>query len=172
MITVLGAANADIQAFVSRRLSPGDSSPGRITATAGGVARNIAHNLCLLGGKVRFITALADDGNSKMLVSGMTSLGMDISPSVIFPGARTSSYVCILDEKGVLFGAVADMDLIEGLPPEPVEKALSLFRSEGVFCQALQVTRQTQPSPRSKSFWVQKRFFATPSVAFLKFFSQ
>jgi len=127
MITVLGAANADIQAFVSHRLSPGDSSPGRITATAGGVARNIAHNLCLLGGKVRFITALADDGNSKMLVSGMTALGMDISQAVIFPGERTSSYVCILDEKGVLFGAVADMDLIEGLPPEPVEKALSLL---------------------------------------------
>ncbi len=125
MITVLGAANADIQAFVTRRLSPGDSSPGRITTTAGGVARNIAHNLCLLGEKVRFITALSDDENSKMLVSGMKALGMDISSSVTVPGARTSSYVCILDEKGVLFGAVADMDIIEGLQAEPVEKALS-----------------------------------------------
>ncbi len=125
MITVIGAANADIQAFVSRRLTPGDSSPGRISTSAGGVARNIAHNLALLGDKVDFITALADDENSKILLSGMTALGIDFSKSITMPGTRTSSYVCILDEKGVLFGAVADMEIIESLPVGPVEKALA-----------------------------------------------
>jgi len=125
MITVIGAANADIQAFVSRRLTPGDSSPGRISTSAGGVARNIAHNLRLLGDRVDFITALADDENSKILVSGMTALGIDFSKSAVMPGARTSSYVCILDEKGVLFGAVADMEIIESLPADTVEIALA-----------------------------------------------
>lgn len=128
MITVIGAANADIQAFVSRLLTPGDSSPGRISTSAGGVARNIAHNLRLLGDEVGLITALADDENSKILVSGMTALGIDFSQSVTIPGARTSSYVCILDEKGALFGAVNDMEIIESLQPAPVEQALASLK--------------------------------------------
>ena len=56
MITVIGAANVDITASPIGRYVPCDSNPSRVEISYGGVGRNIAHNLCLMGEKVRLFT--------------------------------------------------------------------------------------------------------------------
>ena len=48
-ICVIGGANADIIATSFGVFVPNDSNPGSVRLTAGGVGRNIAHNLALLG---------------------------------------------------------------------------------------------------------------------------
>ena len=48
-ICVIGGANADIIATSFSAFVPNDSNPGAVRLTAGGVGRNIAHNLALLG---------------------------------------------------------------------------------------------------------------------------
>ena len=61
MITVIGAANVDITASPIGRYVPCDSNPSRVEISYGGVGRNIAHNLCLMGERVRLFTVFGDD---------------------------------------------------------------------------------------------------------------
>ncbi len=56
-IAVVGGMHVDIGAKPEGRLIPGDSNPGRVTLRPGGVGRNIAHNLRLLGLDVRLVSA-------------------------------------------------------------------------------------------------------------------
>lgn len=58
---VVGGVNMDIGGQSDGPLVPGDSNPGRVRISLGGVGRNIAHNMALLGLDVRFLTAFGDD---------------------------------------------------------------------------------------------------------------
>ena len=50
---VIGGVNIDIGGHSFQPLIPADSNPGKISVSLGGVGRNIAHNLSLLGTDVR-----------------------------------------------------------------------------------------------------------------------
>ena len=55
-ICVIGGANVDITATSGRAFQFGDSNPGTVQVSWGGVGRNIAHNLALLGDEVELVT--------------------------------------------------------------------------------------------------------------------
>ena len=55
---VVGGVNMDIGGTPLAPLVRQDSNPGRVRMSLGGVGRNIAHNMALLGLDVRMITAL------------------------------------------------------------------------------------------------------------------
>ena len=78
-VVVIGAANIDIGGTPTNPLIPADSNPGRISINYGGVARNIAHNLCLLGVNVKFITAIGGDVLGADLIKHCEDVGMDTS---------------------------------------------------------------------------------------------
>ena len=61
---VIGGLNADIWGRPSGPIILRDSNPGSVTLTPGGVGRNIAHDLCLLGLDVSLVSAVGDDSNS------------------------------------------------------------------------------------------------------------
>ena len=48
-IAVAGGVNIDVGARCARKLRMKDSNPGYVRTSFGGVGRNIAHNLSLLG---------------------------------------------------------------------------------------------------------------------------
>ena len=58
-VCVIGGANVDITATSGAAFRIGDSNPGIVRVSWGGVARNIAHNLSLLGDRVELLTILA-----------------------------------------------------------------------------------------------------------------
>ena len=58
---IIGGANADIVATTFNHFVPNDSNPGTIRLVAGGVGRNIAHNLALLGNEVVFLSLFGGD---------------------------------------------------------------------------------------------------------------
>ena len=60
-VIVIGAINMDIHGFSDRSIVMGDSNPGKVRLSPGGVGRNIAQNLCLLGEKPELLTAVSDD---------------------------------------------------------------------------------------------------------------
>ena len=60
-VTVAGGMNMDIGGWPSEELVAQDSNPGRVRMSPGGVGRNIAHNMSLLGLDVRMVTAFGDD---------------------------------------------------------------------------------------------------------------
>ena len=63
-VAVAGAVNVDIGGRSAGPLVGRDSNPGTVTVSMGGVGRNIAHNLRMLGVKVSLLTALGEDPNA------------------------------------------------------------------------------------------------------------
>ena len=66
-ICVIGGANVDVAARAAGLFIAGDSNPGTVTVAPGGVGRNIAHNLTLLGDQVTLATIFGNDGFGKIL---------------------------------------------------------------------------------------------------------
>lgn len=116
-IAVAGGVNMDVAARPFRRPIPKESNPGLVHTGPGGVGRNIAHDLRLLGAEVELLTAYGDDGYGRQVEESCAALGIGLSHSLRVPGASTSAYVYISDEKGDMQLAVSDMAVCEQLTP-------------------------------------------------------
>lgn len=117
-IAVVGGANVDIMAQSENEIVPHDSNPGRVAITFGGVGRNIAHNLRLLGHDVSLVSVFGDDMPGGFLMEHCRGLGMDLHLSQRLSGARSNFYVCLSDFDGEMVNAVSDMTLMERLSPQ------------------------------------------------------
>lgn len=124
MIAVVGGMNMDICGTPEGRLILKDSNPGRVSVRPGGVGRNIAHDLRLLGQNVRLVSAVGEDEYGRMLLQSCAALGIDASMSLVLPGRRSSTYLYITDEDGDMQVAVSDMDITAQLTPERLEPLL------------------------------------------------
>lgn len=120
MITVIGAANVDITASPLGRYVPCDSNPSRVEISYGGVGRNIAHNLCLMGEQVRLFTVFGDDSIALTLRDDCRRVGMTIDPILEIAGARSNYFICVNDHNGEMQAGAADMELMRHLAPEMV----------------------------------------------------
>ncbi len=117
-ITVIGGANIDISAKYSAPvITTGDSHNGKISTSAGGVARNIAENLARLGSAVKLITGLGDDAFSAPVRASLNLPLLDISACYAPPNAPSDSYLSLYDMTGDLISAVNQMQLVNKLTP-------------------------------------------------------
>ena len=114
---VVGAVNMDIGGRPLAPLVQRDSNPGRVRMSLGGVGRNIAHNMSLLGLNVHLVTALGDDVHAREIAASCGELGIDLSQSLQVPGASTSTYLFIADAGGDMELAVSDMEIYEHITP-------------------------------------------------------
>lgn len=128
-VTVVGGVNMDIGGWPGQTLVPQDSNPGTVRMSLGGVGRNIAHNMSLLGLDVRLVTAFGDDLNAQKIAASCGELGIDISQSPVVPGGRTSTYLFINDEHGDMALAVSDMDIYRHLTPQVLSQRQKLLTS-------------------------------------------
>lgn len=126
---VIGAVNIDICGRPFNPLIMRDSNPGTVTMSMGGVGRNIAHNLRLLGLDVTFITALGGDMYAKSVMESCLSLGFDMSLARSVPGGRTSSYLYITDSAGDMELGLSDTDVADTLTPEYLAGCLASINS-------------------------------------------
>ena len=101
------------QAGVAMRT--GDSLPGQVRASAGGVGRNIAEALARLGRLTKLIAALGDDGFAEDIVRQTSVAGVDLRATLRVPGQTTSTYLSVLDTAGEMQLAINDMGLVESL---------------------------------------------------------
>ncbi|MFR8874520.1 MAG: PfkB family carbohydrate kinase [Oscillospiraceae bacterium] len=76
---VVGGVNIDIGGRSYGPLVARDSNPGRVQMSLGGVGRNIAHNMALLGLEVHLLTAFGDDLYAQRIAASCGELGIDIS---------------------------------------------------------------------------------------------
>ena len=120
-VIVVGAVNIDISGTPERALIPGDSNPGHVTLTPGGVGRNIAENLRRLGRSVSMVTALGEDAYAAVVRESCRELGIDLSLSLTVPCGRTSTYLCVNEADGDLHAAVSDMTVCDRLTPQVME---------------------------------------------------
>jgi pseudouridine kinase len=114
-VCVVGGANVDIEGSAPGRLLFGDSNPGTIVRSPGGVGRNIAENLARLEVPTRLITALGRDHNGTWLHDQTEGAGVDLADSVWSESAPTAAYLSVIDGSGEMAVAVNDMAVMDAL---------------------------------------------------------
>ncbi len=126
-IAVAGGVNVDIGARPFERLRTKDSNPGHVHTSLGGVGRNIAHDLRLLGADVELLTALGADGYARSMRESCKWLGIGLTHALRVDDAPTSTYVYITDERGDMSVAVSDMAVCEKLSPDYFAEKLDVL---------------------------------------------
>ena len=126
-VYVIGAVNMDFSGTPVNELRAGDSNPGRITLSPGGVGRNIAENLRLLGRKVSLITIMGEDTYAGVIREHCLNAGIDLQYSFTDPLGRTSAYLCVNERNGDLSAAVSDMAICDELTPAKLEPLLPVL---------------------------------------------
>ena len=125
-VLVIGGANVDVKAKTSAAHIPRTSNPGLVSIKAGGVGRNIAHNLARLGADVSLLSVIGLDAFGDMLISETKKAGVN-TDAIIRANQTTGSYIAVLDEKGELITAVSDMGLLSLLTSETIVKNKDLI---------------------------------------------
>ncbi len=124
---VIGGVNIDIGGRSYGPLVPRDSNPGKVTTSLGGVGRNIAHNMSLLGVDVRMLTAFGDDIYGQRIAASCAELGIDISNALQIPGGTTPTYLFLNDSDGDMALALSDMDICERITPAYLAANMNLI---------------------------------------------
>ncbi len=124
---VVGGVNMDIGGRSDQPLVAGDSNPGKVRMSLGGVGRNIAHNMALLDCDVRLLTALGDDLYAQRIAASCAELGIDISQARTVAGGATSTYLFLSGPDGDMALAVSDMDICEHITPAYLQSRRSLL---------------------------------------------
>ena len=149
-VVVVGWANMDVVARTSAPHVPATSNPGHTRISPGGVGRNIAACLGLLGAPVRLVSAVGTDAFGDEVLRVTARCGADVSAVRRSPGA-TGTYTALLDDGGELVAAVSDMTVVDeleldtlhlgdaalvvvdgNLAPAQVERVLAAASSAGV----------------------------------------
>ena len=129
---VVGGVNVDIGGRSFVPLVAADSNPGKVSVSLGGVGRNIAHNMTLLGLEVRLLTAYGNDLNGQRVAASCAELGMDMTHALQIPGANTSTYLYLTDPDGEMALAVSDMEICKEITPAYLASKLPLLQNARV----------------------------------------
>ena len=129
---VVGGVNVDIGGHSFGPLVAADSNPGRVSMSLGGVGRNIAHNVSLLGVDVRLLTAYGDDLNGERVAASCSALGIDMSCALRVPGGSTSTYLYLTDQEGEMALAVSDMEICNEITPAYLSANLQVLQNAQV----------------------------------------
>ena len=141
-ITVIGAANIDIGGTPYRPLIIEDSNPGTIKISFGGVGRNIAHDLAMLGADVCFITAVGDDSLGKDLLDECKKVGIDTSRVITATGSRSSMYMYINDVNGDMNIALSYVDIVQNITPEYLDSVIDIINTSDAVVADCNITQE------------------------------
>lgn len=140
-ITVIGEANIDISVMPCKDINMSAKhtcTPSHICFHHGGVARNIAHSLCLLGHNVQLMTVFGNDDFANRLINDCKSIGMDLALSTQFKDAKSPIFLCFNDETGNMQSAASDVALNDRMDLDWLKSKIdNINRSELVVADTL-----------------------------------
>lgn len=140
---VVGGVNIDLCGKPFVPLVPRDSNPGAVRASLGGVGRNIAHNMALLGLKVDLLTALGKDANAQLMESSCARLGISLDHALRVEGGATSTYLVITDHLGEMELAVSDMAIYDHLTPDYIAANLDVLNGAALVVADTNIPAET-----------------------------
>ena len=129
---VVGAINMDIRGVADIHYPQAASNPGSIHCSAGGVGRNIAHNLALLGRDVHLISAVGSDFYGETLLEQTRQAGVNVSSCIRLHGHNTSTYLSIANQQEETVLAINDTHILQQLTPQLLNSSRDLIRHSGV----------------------------------------
>lgn len=133
-VVCIGACHLDRKARVLAPIIAAASNPARLEVGLGGVARNVAENLCRLSADVALVSRVGDDADGRTALDLLRSLPLGIAHITTSATAATAFHLIVLEPDGEMSVGVADMriydeitpDLLQGLPAD-------LWRADAVF---------------------------------------
>jgi pseudouridine kinase len=129
-IICIGAALVDELFHATDTILNATTNDALVTKTAGGVARNIAHQLGLLGVPVQLISVFGNDSNGNWLKQICTKAGVQLDGSVTIEGL-SGKYTGILDRDGSLYTAFLTNASIHLITPKHLEAQRALLEVAG-----------------------------------------
>ena len=123
----VGAVNVDVMGRSKRPLVAEDSNPGRIKISIGGATHNASENASRLGIPVSFVTATGDDYFAALIRTACENAGLSTEHFVSFAGQASSTYMSVHNRDGEMNIAVSDMNVLQSLTPEHLEKKRELL---------------------------------------------
>ena len=105
---VVGGVNMDIGGLAYEPLVAADSNPGKITMSLGGVGRNIAHNMCLMGVDVRLLTAYGDEPGSRIDWRSFDAQGLSESALNTYHAPADGWYLDLPEDWGETLSVTAE----------------------------------------------------------------
>lgn len=157
-VSVIGGANIDIHGKSKHTLRSGDSNPGEVSLSAGGVARNIAENLARLGVDCRLISAVGDDHHGQVLMRLSREAGINVQNVLEMPAAATSTYLSVLDDSGEMLVAINDMSIIDQLTVARLQPLQATLKQSSLIVLDANL-------PPDTLAWLTDTFSATPIFA-------
>ena len=140
---VVGGVNVDIGGRSFGPLVAADSNPGAVTVSLGGVGRNIAHNLALLGTDVRLLSACGEDTHGQQVAASCSQIGIDASHMLRLPEYRTSTYLFIAGQDGDMAMALSDMAICERIDPAYLAANMAVLNNAQVVVADTNIPRES-----------------------------
>jgi pseudouridine kinase len=124
---VFGGANIDIKCFPTEEIVYTSSNPSRVILSSGGVGRNIAHNLALLGIDVDFVSAIGSDLIGDYLLNEIIEVGIRTSALL---RTRNSSgvFVSVVSPNCISETAFSENAAIADFTPNAIAEASTLIK--------------------------------------------
>ena len=111
-VVAIGGTAIDVHGRPHQPLERKDSNPGTVITSPGGVARNVAENLCRLGVDCRLLTALGRDQHGEALLKLGHDAGIDMQFALQTDEHATPTYLSILNAQGELDVAISDLSAL------------------------------------------------------------
>jgi pseudouridine kinase len=122
----IGAAFVDELFHAKEEMLLATTNDAVVTKTAGGVSRNIAHQLALLGVPVQLISVFGDDSDGDWLKQVCVQAGVKLDGSMTRSGL-SGKYTGILNKDGSLFSAFLTNASTHLITPQLLEKHKDLL---------------------------------------------
>lgn len=113
----IGAAVLDKKYRLEGNAVWGSSNPARSSHSLGGVARNVAENLCRLGVSCELLSALGTDAAAQLLRTHAQNYALGMDFCLELPTQHTAEYLAALQPSGEMVLALADMAILDELTP-------------------------------------------------------
>ncbi len=127
-VICIGAALVDELFHATSEMLLSTTNDATVTKTAGGVSRNIAHQLALLGVPVQLITVVGNDSDGEWIKRVCFEAGVKMDASITKDGL-TGKYTGILNVDGSLFSAFLTNAANHLITPEHLAAHIKLLKT-------------------------------------------
>lgn len=127
-VVCIGASFVDELFYVEGELLPATTNFVTVNKTAGGVGRNIAHQLALLNVPVELVSVFGNDSDGDWLKDVSTKAGVKLEGSLTIEGF-SGKYTAIMKKDGTLFTGFLTNHLTRLLTPEHLGDRKELLKN-------------------------------------------
>ncbi|WP_299399877.1 PfkB family carbohydrate kinase [Pelagibius sp.] len=117
-VLCIGGCHVDRKASAAVTVQLAVSNPVSISTSFGGVARNVAENLCRLETAVTLVSRVGADSDGAAILEALRRLPLRLDHLGIAPDRPTAFHLIVLQPDGEMLVSVADMRIYDDLTPQ------------------------------------------------------